>query len=109
MKNEIKIKQTMELATATKILKDLAASFEEGTICFEKGEEFVTLRPGNLIDLEMEAEMKKDKQKLSIELCWRTVEPKKKEAPAIKISSQEPEMIAPTPEESDTGETGSDD
>lgn len=103
MKNEIKIKQTLEPADVAKILKDLLASFDEGTICLEKGEEFVTLRPGNMIDLEIEAELKKDKQKLSVELCWRQSEPKKKDAADIRISSREPEIIAPTPEESAGG------
>jgi amphi-Trp domain-containing protein len=99
MKNEIKIKQTMELGTVNDILKDLVKSFEEGTVCLEKGREFVTLRPGKVIEVEIEAETKKDKQKLNVELSWRQLEPEEEELPAIKISSEEPEMEAPTPEE----------
>lgn len=101
MKQEIKIKQTMEVGTVTEILKDLVNSFEEGTICFEKEDEFVTLRPGRTVAVEIEAGVKKDKQKLSVELSWRQVEPEKEDAPFIRISSQEPEMEAPAPEDSD--------
>lgn len=111
MKNEIKIKQTMELAAVNDILKDLVKSFDEGTVCFEKGKEFVTLRPGKVIEVEIEAETKKDKQKLSIELSWRQYEPEKEDLPVIKISSEEPEMAAPAAEEdaaeSESGETES--
>ena len=106
MKNEIKIKQTMELGTVNDILKDLAKSFEEGTVCFEKGTEFVTLRPGKVISVEIEAETKKEKQKLNIELSWRQYEPEEEDQPVLKISSEEPEMEAPTPEEAAPEEEG---
>lgn len=104
MKSEVKIKQTMKLGTVIDILKDLAKSFDEGTVCFEKGKEFVTLRPGKVIDVEIEAELKKDKQKLSVELCWRQLETEKEDAHGIRISSREPEMEAPAPEAADAND-----
>jgi amphi-Trp domain-containing protein len=107
MKNEVKIKQTMELATVADILKDLVKSFDEGTVCFEKGKEFVTLKPGKMIEVEIEAGLKKDRQKLSVELSWRQFEPEKEDSPVIKISSQEPEMEAPAAEESASDTEGS--
>jgi amphi-Trp domain-containing protein len=110
MKDEIKIKQTMALDTVIDILKDLVKSFDEGNICFEKGKKFVTLKPGQMIEVEIEAGLKKEKQKLNIELKWRQLEAGEEDLPAIRISSREPEIFAPAPEAAEVaegGETGS--
>lgn len=103
MKSEVKIKRTMEAEALADVLDDLVKSFREGTVCVEKGEEFVTLNPGGRIEMEMEAGQKKGKQKFSMELNWRQVDVQEEEAADFKISSQEPEMTAPTPEEGDGG------
>jgi amphi-Trp domain-containing protein len=99
MKGEVKIKRSMEAEALADVLDDLVKSFREGTVCVEQGGEFVTLKPGGRIEVEMEAGQKKGKQKLSVELSWRQVDVQEEEAADFKISSQEPEMTAPTPEE----------
>jgi len=61
-------------------LEHLVASLKEGTICIRKGEELITLKPCEPVTLELEAEVKLDKdalrEKLSIELKWKKSEVK---------------------------------
>jgi amphi-Trp domain-containing protein len=103
MKSEVKIKRTMEADALADVLDDLAKSIREGTVCVQRGDEFVTLNPGGRMEMELEAGQKKDKQKLSIELSWRQLDVQEEETADFKISSKEPEMTAPTPEEGDEG------
>jgi len=53
-----------------------------------KAKEFITLKPGKVIDVEIEAKLKKDKQKLFAELCRRQLEAEKKDTPRLKIYSR---------------------
>ena len=106
MKSEIKIKGNMDPDTVVAVLEDLLTSFKDGKICIQKDKEFVTLKPGNDIEVEIEAGHKKNKQKLSVELSWRQVEPAEETAGEFKISSQEPEIKAPVPAEEEAEEAG---
>ncbi|QLA15019.1 amphi-Trp domain-containing protein [Desulfolutivibrio sulfoxidireducens] len=95
-KHGISLKGTVDFAGASALLADLVKSFGEKTVCLQKGDEFCTLKPGEAISFEIEAELKKNRQKLVIELSWL------EEAPAqaaqdIKITSVEPEPL-PEPE-----------
>lgn len=99
MKSEIKIKAVMDGQTVSGVLEDLARSFKGGTVCIEKNGEFVTLKPGANITVEIEASQKKNKQKLAIEFTWQQAEPVVKTEFGFKISSEEPEIEAPVPEE----------
>lgn len=103
MKSEVKIKRTMEADALADLLDDLVKSIREGTVCVQRGEEFVTLNPGGRIELELEAGQKKDKQKFSIEMSWRQLDIEEEESADFKISSQEPEMSAPAPAEGEEG------
>lgn len=98
MKKEIKIKQVMDAEALSGMLEDLVRSFREGTVVLESGDEFVTLKPGRQIDLEIEAGHKKGKQKISLEMAWRTDAPEVA-ASTLKISSTVPEMVAPLSDE----------
>lgn len=103
MTNEMKIKRTIAADALADVLADLAKSIREGTVVVQQGEEFVTLNPGGRMDMELEAGQKKGKQKLSIELSWRQVEVEEEAAAEFKISSEEPEMTAPTPAQIEEG------
>jgi amphi-Trp domain-containing protein len=103
MKSEVKIKRTMEADALADLLDDLVKSIREGTVCVQRGEEFVTLNPGGRIELELEAGQKKDKQKFSIEMSWRQLDIEEEESADFKISSREPEMSAPAPAEGEEG------
>ncbi|AGW13279.1 amphi-Trp domain-containing protein [Megalodesulfovibrio gigas] len=93
-KSGLAIKGAMDFDSVSTFLTDLVASFKERTICVQRGEEFVTLKPGELIELELEVLVKKGKQKLSLELAWRDEVLTEVEAP-FKVSSKEPEPVVP--------------
>jgi amphi-Trp domain-containing protein len=75
----LKVKSTLNLLEIVNHLEHLVSSLKEGTICIKKGEEVITLRPCEPVTLELEAEVKLDKEalreKLSIELKWKKSEP----------------------------------
>ncbi|GAB7081348.1 amphi-Trp domain-containing protein [Megalodesulfovibrio paquesii] len=93
-KSNLAIKGAMDFESVSTFLADLVTSFKDRTICVQRGEEFVTLKPGELIELELEVQAKKGKQKLSLELSWRDEVLTEMEAP-FKVSSTEPELPQP--------------
>ena len=95
-KHGISLKGTVDFASASALLGDLVKSFGEKTVCLQKGSEFCTLKPGETVSFEIEAERKKNRQKLVIELSWLDEAPVQ-EAEAVKITSVEPEPL-PEPE-----------
>jgi amphi-Trp domain-containing protein len=90
MKNEISFKKTANVHEAAKILEDLARTVKEGKVCIETGKKFITLTPMGDISVEIEAEVKKDKEKMVIEMAWRRSDPVKEQSAGLKISSIEP-------------------
>ncbi len=100
-KNGIAIKGTMDFDSVSAFLADLVKSFKERTVCVQRGEEFVTLTPGDVVELELEAVVKKGKQKLSLELAWKDEVLAEVEAP-FKVSSKEPEVPVEAPAEEST-------
>ena len=92
-KGEVKIKKNMSAEAVGSILDDLIGSFKEGTVCVESGGEFVVLKPSELIEVEIEASRKKNKEKLVIELNWRETIPLAEPEADFKISSTEPEPV----------------
>jgi amphi-Trp domain-containing protein len=89
-KQGIAIKGSMDYASVVAFLEDVVRSFKEKKVCVQRGEEFVTLTPGESIDLEVEAAQKKGKQKLCIELTWREELSVESDMP-FKVSACEPE------------------
>lgn len=98
-KNEVKVKGNLNAKDLATMIEDLVKSLKEGTVCIESGENFVTLKPGDSIDFELEAVQKKGKEKLVLEMGWRQAVPEEESAESIlKISSKEPETEAPASE-----------
>lgn len=100
-KGEVKIKGNMDLNAVTSILDDLLTSFKEGTVCIENGPEFITLKPSDLIEIEVEAAKKKGKEKLVIEMSWKQVLPITEMETGFKISCKEPDPVEPEEEDSE--------
>ena len=75
---QMKVKSTLRLLEAVNHLEHLVASLKEGTICIRKGEEYVNLRPCEPVILDLEADVKLNKdtlrEKLSFELRWEKSE-----------------------------------
>jgi amphi-Trp domain-containing protein len=89
-KRELEFKAEMNRSQLVSYLKDLAASLEEGTICVEKGDDYVVITPSDRVKVEIEASEKKDKSKFSLEIAWRKGDAAVEEGPALKISAVTP-------------------
>jgi len=99
-KKEIHFEKEMRTSEVITYLEALISSLKEGKIVIEQGGQFVSLKPSGMIDFEMEARQKSDKEKLSLEFSWcgKSVET---EPEPLKISSEEPEPASDDSEQSD--------
>jgi amphi-Trp domain-containing protein len=96
-KNEVEFKAVMPMEQLKTYLKDLLASLDDGIICVQSGGEYVTLEPKDMVKVEVEAKVKKEKAKLNLELTWRNEMDLKGDASLLKISSVVPEPPAEEP------------
>ncbi len=69
-KKEIHFEKEMKTAEVISYLEALISSLKDGKIVIEQGEQFVSLTPTSMIDFEMEARQKSDKEKLSLGFSW---------------------------------------
>jgi amphi-Trp domain-containing protein len=85
----LKVKATSNLLEIVDHLGNLVSSLKEGTIYIRKGDKAIALTPCEPFSLELEAEIKQDKNvlrnKLSIELKWKKSE--------IEIESDEKTFV----------------
>jgi len=86
-KDKIEMKTIMESAAVAEYLTQLAKGFESGTIVVEKDGESLTLIPAETAEVEVEARVKKDKARFSLEVTWRTAA-SMDEAASLKISAE---------------------
>lgn len=96
-KEKIAITGTLDFAATAVLLEELAKSYREKTICIELGAEYICLQPGEYVDVEVEAAVKKGKQKLCIELSWK--EELLSDEVKLKISSKAPDAKLVKPED----------
>lgn len=106
-KQKIGVKMNLPYTEAVAYLEDLLKSLKAGTIVVESGGDHVTMKPGDNVVIEVEAKVKKGKQKFGLEIGWTdgaagdlTIsdtepepEPEKQAAPPTA-----PEKAAPAPE-----------
>jgi amphi-Trp domain-containing protein len=71
-KDKIEMKTLMESAAVAEYLTQLAKGFKSGSIVVEKDGESLTLTPAETAEVEVEARVKKDKARFSLEVTWRT-------------------------------------
>ena len=100
-KKEVSFEGVMELGKLITYLEDLAASFKSGTVVVQHGDEYVALTPEPVVEMEVEAEQKKDKEKFTLELSWKKDEQVVESGREFKISSEKP---AEAPETEDKPE-----
>ncbi|VAX18380.1 hypothetical protein MNBD_NITROSPINAE01-392 [hydrothermal vent metagenome] len=88
-KKNISIKMVTNTSGLSSYLNDLVSAIKAGTVCVQKGNEFVTITPMDSIEMEVEAKQKKGKESLTLELNWKT---RADEEPDdnFKISSTQP-------------------
>ncbi len=89
-KSKVKMEGIMELREVIAYLEDVVSNMKSGAICMTAGEDCVTLRPASIVDVEMKASQKKDKEKFSLEISWRSAD--RAEEPAVTISGK-PETV----------------
>ncbi|KUG27252.1 hypothetical protein ASZ90_002888 [hydrocarbon metagenome] len=84
-KNKVKMEGMLELREVVARLEDVVSNLKAGSICMAVGEDCVTLRPTSIVSVSMKASQKKDKEKFSLELSWKTG-PNAELAPEARIS-----------------------
>jgi len=97
-KDKIEMKTVMESAAVAEYLTQLAKGFKSGSITVEKDGESLTLVPAETAEVEVEARMKKDKARFSLEVTWRTACAQDEPA-SLKISAEAPVAEAPKAED----------
>ena len=71
-KREIKVEGDMDVSKAVEYLERLAQGIKSGRVHLEKGVDVVELRPAQTLTVEVQAVQKKDKEKVVIELSWKS-------------------------------------
>ncbi|MBU1229940.1 MAG: amphi-Trp domain-containing protein [Proteobacteria bacterium] len=90
-KDKIELKTIMETAEVADYLTALAKGFRAGRIVVEKDGEHLVLSPAAMskAEVEIEARIKKDKAKFSLELSW-LLAPEQDECVEFKIGTELP-------------------
>jgi amphi-Trp domain-containing protein len=91
--NKISLKQMMGTKDVVVYLEDLIKSFIAGKVVVQQGEKYVDLQTPEMVDIKVEAKVKKDKSKFSLELSWHTMSSETDET--VTISSKAPTKPAP--------------
>jgi len=99
-KSSISLKGAMDQTSLAQLLEDVAKGVRAGTVCLRKAAEYVTLKPAGNLEFEIEAAIKKGKQKLEIAVKWESL-PEIAAPGDITISAEEPEVPDPSETEGD--------
>ncbi|MBG0788950.1 MAG: amphi-Trp domain-containing protein [Desulfovibrionaceae bacterium] len=92
-KQKIGVKMNLPYAEAVSYLEDLLKSLKSGTVVVQSGDDHVTMKPGDNVTVEVEAKVKKGRQKFALEIEWAENGPGD-----LTITDKEPEP-APEPAE----------
>lgn len=95
-KKGVSLETTLPLGQAVDYLEDLVQSLRQGRVVVQKGHEFIQLTPAALVEVELEAVRKKDKEKFVLELSWRVDPDAERDQAQVRIGSQ---PVAPVMDE----------
>lgn len=98
-KDKIEMKATMESAAVAEYLTALAKGFKTGIITVEKNGESLTMIPVEIAEVEVEARVKKDKARFSLEVSWRLPQEQDDAATSFSISAEAPKAAPAKPEQ----------
>jgi amphi-Trp domain-containing protein len=70
-KEKIKVEGVMQITEVIANLERLVADMKTGLVTLSAGEESLELRPSVLVNVDMKASRKKDKEKFSLEISWK--------------------------------------
>lgn len=88
-KKEVSYETQMTLKKAVEFLEALVSGLKAGRVCVQQGHESVTVRPEKVVNLEIEAREKKEREALGFKLTWRKPIAAEEDTD-LKISSEEP-------------------
>ena len=72
-KNKIKVEGVMQISEVIANLEKLICDMKAGCVTIAAGDETLTLRPSVLVNVDMKASQKKDKEKFALEISWKTL------------------------------------
>jgi len=70
-KSKIKIEGVMQLSEVIANLEKLVCDMKAGVVTLAAGDESLSLRPSVLVNVDMKASQKKDKEKFALEISWK--------------------------------------
>lgn len=70
-KDKIKIEGVMQFSEVICNLEKLVSDMKDGRVVVAAGEESLSLSPAVLVNVEMKASQKKDKEKFALEISWK--------------------------------------
>ncbi len=99
-KKKIECRCSLTSADVAAYLEAFVKGFREGRITVERGCDSLELVPAGQVDVEVEARVKGDRQRFSLEVSWETETPALREP--LTINAVTPACCAPTPAASGT-------
>jgi amphi-Trp domain-containing protein len=72
-KEKIKVEGVMQITEVIANLERLVADMKTGLVSLSAGDESLELRPSVLVNVDMKASRKKDKEKFSLEISWKKI------------------------------------
>lgn len=70
-KGKIKVEGVMQITEVIANLEKLANDMRAGLVTIAAGDESITLHPSVLVNVDMKASQKKDKEKFALEISWK--------------------------------------
>ena len=84
--DKIELKAVMNIAQVAEYLTGLAKGLKAGSVVVEQEGQCLTLPGADTVEVEVEARLKKDKAKFSVEISWRLAL-EKDETPDLKVGA----------------------
>jgi amphi-Trp domain-containing protein len=105
-KKEVEMKSKMEIEKAIEVVESLLAGLKKGKVFVQHGDKVVEITPEKTVKLEVEAEQKKDKEKISVRMTWHKKDLTKEIEKTIKNKEKEEEKIFKITQTAPVMETG---
>lgn len=74
-KSKVKFESSMSLEEAISYFEAIVSSLKQGSLTLKQGDKMLTLHPVATLEIEVEAERKKNKEEISFEMKWKNPAP----------------------------------
>ena len=92
-KKEVQMKSKMEIEKAIEVIESLLAGLKKGKVFVQHGDKVIEITPEKMVKLEVEAEQKKDKEKIYVKMTWHKKDLTKEIEKTIKHKEKEDEKV----------------